>query len=114
MDYNPDKVNQILAFFKERTESNKVLNPEMWSDAALKLNLYRGDEEGLLHEKRRKVAEKKVALLDQMEKRNVSEAELRVEATEEYADMRNQETRCDQIIEFIRLSKKNAESARNY
>lgn len=111
MSYNPEKVNEILAFFKEGVESRKVLNPELWSDAALKLNLYRGDEEGLLHELRRKVSEKKVSLLDQMEKKNVSEVELRVAATKEYEEMKNQETRCEQIEEFIRLSKLNQRTA---
>lgn len=109
--YSPDKVDKIFAFFREQLDSKKMLNPEVWQIAAMELNLCRGDEEGELHERRRKVAEKKIEILDSMEKKNVSEAELRVEATEEYEEMKRQETRCDQIIEFGRLAKKNADLA---
>lgn len=101
--------DSIIDWFKGAVASKKIVPSEKWMEAALLLNILRLDEEALLNDMRRKVAEKKIELLDKMEKRNVSEAELRVEATPKYQEMKNQQSKCDIINEFVLLAKKNSD-----
>lgn len=103
--------DSILEFFKTAVSENKALNPQLWADAAMKLNICLIDEEDKLHELRRKVAELKLQYLDAMEKRSVADAEARTEATEMYQEMRRQESKVARIEEFIRLAKLNQRTA---
>lgn len=106
--------DSILGFIEGQVESKKMLNPDLWLDAAAKLNVLRGKETDRLTDMRRKVAEVKLGYLEKQEKKNVSEAELRVEASEEYANMKKQEYKCERIEEFIRIAKLNARSMGNF
>lgn len=106
--------DSILEFFSTAVENRKQLNPEFWLNAAMRLNICLIDEEKKLQDLRQKVAEMKLKYLDAMDKRNVSEAELRVEVTDEYREMKNQQSKCDRIEEFILLAKKNASTAQGF
>lgn len=101
----------ILSYFSTAVENRKQLNPDFWLDSALKLNICLIDEEKKLQDLRQSVAEMKLKYLDAMDKRNVSEAELRVEATDEYREMKNQESKVGRIEEFVRLAKLNSKIA---
>lgn len=98
----------ILDFLKQAVESNKSIPSELWITTALNLNLLLGDEHIDLENYRSLVSSKKLAILQAQEKRNVAAAELEIEASEEYRQMRLQEHRVDRIEEFIRLAKKQA------
>lgn len=98
----------ILIFLKEAVEAKRMLNPDIWLDAAFKLNLLLGDEHSLMEELRQEVANKKLMTLSLQEKRNVAAAELEVEASDEYRIMRLQEHKVARIEEFIKIAKKNA------
>lgn len=98
----------ILTYLKEAVEAKRMLNPEMWLDAAFKLNILLGDEHLVLEELRQDVAKKKLDVMKGQEKRNVSAADLEIEASDEYRMMKLQEHKTDRIEEFIRLAKKNA------
>lgn len=100
--------DSVIAWFREAIASKQTVPTDRWLDAALLLNVLRIDEAAYLNDLRRQVAEKKVELLDKMEKRNVSEAELRVEATPIHQAMKDQQSKCDIIEEFILLAKKAA------
>lgn len=104
----------ILDFLVSAVESKRMLNPELWLDSAAKLNVLIGKERITLEDMRQVVAKKKLEYLTSTEKRNVSEAKLRVEATDEYRDMKKQEAKCDQIEEFIRVAKIQARSAQGF
>lgn len=104
----------ILDFLKEKVATKSPLNPEMWLDAAAKLNLLLGDEMDTLADLKQKVANIKLEFLERSEKRNVSEARLRTEATEEYRLMKKQEAKCDRIEEFIRIAKLMARKEGNF
>jgi hypothetical protein len=101
----------ILEYFSTAVENRKQLNPEFWLDSALKLNILMIDEEKKLQDLRRAVADLKLRYLDEMQKKSVAEAELRVEATSEYSAMRQQESRCARMEEFIRLAKLSSRTA---
>ena len=104
--------DSIIEWFKGVVASKKDVPVARWLDSALLLNVLRLDEAAKLNEMRRQIAEKKVEYLDKMEKRNVSEADLRVEASGEYRDYRDQQSKCDVIEEFILLAKKAASQDR--
>lgn len=108
------KADKILKEIREAVSLQKALNPKWWLDISFRLNDCLIDEEATLHEMRRVLAEKKVEMLDKMEKRNVSEAESRIEALKEHKEMQDQTTKCERIQEFIMLAKKNADTARGY
>ncbi len=109
----PDKVtaSTIIDYLKNAVEGRATLNPEVWLDGAWKLTLLVGDENEKLNRLRQEVAIKRLDILKGMDKRNVSEARLIVEATDEYRQMKDQEARCEQIDEFIRVAKLSARSA---
>ena len=48
----------ILNFLKEAIESKRIMNEELWSDAAFKLNVLLADEHLLLEDLRMEVAKK--------------------------------------------------------
>jgi len=103
-----NKTDQILEAIKNYLDGGKKasdLSREKWEDAGLELNIYLGDEEDSLGKLEQQVAEKKVEMLDSQEKRNVAEADARLEATDLYREMRTQKRKCDRIKEFIKLVK---------
>ncbi len=115
-----DKItsNTILGYLKEAVENKAKLNPDVWIDAALKLNTLLDDEYGALYDLQQEVANIRLENLqlytDQNGKRNVSEAKLRTEATETYKLYKKQESRCKQIEEFIRIAKIQARLTSGY
>ena len=101
----------ILDFLKKKIEIREQLNPEIWLEAASRLVVLLGDEEAKLYDLQQKVAQLKVMFLDSQEKRNVSEAKTRIEASEEYKEFKKQQAMVSQIEEFIRVSKLRARIA---
>ena len=59
---------------------------------------------------RQTVAAEKFEILKKQEKKNVALAEAEIEASDNYRLMREQESKVKRIEEFIRISKKNADS----
>ena len=98
----------ILSFLKDCVESKRMLDPKIWTDAAFKLNLLLGDEHLTMEDFRMEVAKKKLGILEAQEKKNVSAADLEIEASDEYRLLRLQEHKVARIEEFIKIAKKNA------
>lgn len=103
-------VDTILDFLRESVEKNRTLNPAVWLDAAFKLNLKLGPEHDLLEDLRVEVAKKKLEIMKAQDKRNVSAADLEIEASDEYKAFRLQEHKVDRVEEFIKIAKKNGSS----
>lgn len=104
----------ILDFLKRGVELRRVMNPDIWLDAALKLEMLQGDEHLKLEDMRQAVAVMKLAVLKAQEKKNVAAADLEVEASGEYREFRLQDHKCDRIDEFVKIAKINARSAGGY
>ena len=102
-----EKINSdtILGWFKQAVEDKKQLDPELWLEAGHKLAVLLGDEEQKLYELQQGVAEKKLKYYNEMEKPSVAAAEMKVEATDEYKEYRQQKAKLNQIEEFIRVAK---------
>jgi hypothetical protein len=99
----------IIGWLKEQVESKRMIAKEVWLDAAFKLNLLLGDEVHEAEMLRQSVAQGKLAILKAQEKRNVSAAEMEIEAGDIYRLMREQESKVERIQEFIRIAKKNVD-----
>lgn len=99
----------ILGFLKDLVESKKSIPRELWLEAAFKLNLLRIDEAQTYNKMRQNVAQKKLEILRGQDKKNVTAADVEIEATDEYRFMRDQEDKIYSIDEFVRVAKKNAD-----
>jgi len=103
----------ILEEMKRRVQEKSAnFDAEFWLDCGLKLNLLLIDEQNELFKRQQDVAKLRLTFFESQEKRNVSEAKMRVEATEKYKEMRQQEAMVKRIEEFIRLAKKNVDVSR--
>lgn len=96
-------VDTILDFIKDRIEKKIPVSPSLYVDAAAKLNVLLSDEHATLFDWQKKIAEMKVAHIDQ-EMTN-AEAETRVKASEDYRQYCLQKAKIERIEEFIRISK---------
>lgn len=103
----------ILSWLEDAVESKRMLNPQIWLESAMKLNILLGKETNTLEDMRQVVAEKKLEFLEKM-KGNVSAAKAMTEATDGYKAMKKQEAKCKRIEEFVRLSKIQARSAQGF
>lgn len=101
----------ILGWLKEQVEKHKNIPQGIWMDAAFKLNLLQPDEVHQLEVMRQEIAKRKLDIMAKQAKRNVAAVELEVESSDEYRFMREQENKVDRIEEFIRIAKKNGETA---
>ena len=96
----------IIEWISEKVEEKKAdFDTSFWINVSLKLSILIGDEHGKLVDFRQALARKKLEIKDSQEKMSVAEAELRTEATQEYADYQKQKMFVEQIEEIIRVSK---------
>lgn len=99
----------IIAWLKESVAEKRPVSAAQWLDAALKLTVLVGDENGKKFSLEQKVAEAKVSCLDSMEKRSVALAEVMVQTLPLWREYREQEAKVEQIQELVRVAKKQAE-----
>ena len=99
----------ILETLKVMVESRKPISRDEWLTSSFKLNLLLIDENKLLNTMRQAVAQKKLGIYQAQTKRNVAAADLETEASDEFKVMKDQESKCYAIEEFIRISKKSSE-----
>jgi len=107
--------DSIIQFLKERVEKKEAqFDSNFFVETALKLNLLLGDEQDKLAELAQRVAQKKLQILESQDKRNVSEAKLRIEADPLYLEYKKQDMKCERIEEFVRLAKKMSDRASGF
>ena len=93
----------ILGTLKSWVETKHPIDAHTWTDACQKLNILIGDEHDKLFVLQQTVAQKKLMWMETGD--SVAGAKLRVEATDEYYQMKKQEARIGQIEEAIRIAK---------
>lgn len=103
-------IDAILQNLSSRVLKGESIPSSEWLRQSFNLNVLIMAQVELLESLRQKVALKKLEVLKGQQKRNVSEADLTIEATDEYRIMRVEEEKLDQIKEFIRIAKKNADN----
>ena len=77
--------------------------------AAFTLNLLEIDENVLKNKMRQNVAKTKLEVYKAQEKKNVAAAEMEIETTDAYRELRDQEDKIDSVKEFIMIAKKNSD-----
>lgn len=107
------RADEIISRIEAITKSGKaseLLNADIWMDIAVELSILIGDETKALEFMRREIAQKTLDIIKLQDKRNITLAEMEVRALPEYEEMKNQEHKCEQIKELIRVAKKNADT----
>ncbi len=100
------KTDVILEWIKDKVENRKAdFDSEFWMDVSMKLIILLPDEIAKLYDLQKIVAQKRLDIYDKQEKKNVSEAKMRIEAMDEYRDMRIQEAKLKQVEEIVRIAK---------
>lgn len=97
---------EIVDWIQEQVQARELLGPSDWMRAAHKLNVLISDETDKLFEMQQAIAKLN------LERRNngvkATEVKTRMEASDQYKQMKQQEVFVRQIEEFIRLAKKQA------
>ncbi len=106
-------VNSVLESLKKLVEnkSGMPVNKETWLNAAFTLELLRPDETILLNKMRQEIAKKKLEILKSQSKKNVAATEIEIETLDEYRIMKDQEDLVNTLDEFVKIAKKNSETA---
>lgn len=99
-------IDTILEWFSDTVQAKKPIPPTKWVEAGEFLNVLIGNENDKLAELEQKVAQEKLALMK--DSKSVSEAKMKIEATDIYKEAKRQKNKIAQIIEFIRLAKLHA------
>ncbi len=98
-----NSIEYILEFLRFNVEEKNPLGPDIWLDAAQKLNALISDEHIKLYNLQQKVAKKKVEYIEAGD--TVAKANVKVQASDEHRDARVLEARIGQIEEMIRIAK---------
>ena len=106
----------IINILREKVENKTAqFDSNFFIETAAKLNLLLGDEMDKLAELHQKVAQLKLMFLESQDKKiNVSEAKVRVEASNEFLEWKKQDLKCRRAEEFIRIEKKMSDVASGY
>ena len=99
-------IDTILEWFSDTVQAKKPIPPTKWVEAGEFLNVLIGSENDKLAELEQKVAKEKIELMKGSQ--SVSEAKMKIEATDIYKEAKKQKNKIAQIIEFIRLAKLHA------
>lgn len=96
-------IDSIIGILIEWTENKVPINPELWIDAGLKLNLLKEPLMGRIIALQNSLANKRVTLLEQG--KSVAFARTVLEADNEYSECELLKARIKMIEEQIRLAK---------
>lgn len=96
-------VDTIIESLSEGVSSGNSISPDLYVKAAEFLTILVGNETDKLYILEQQVAQAKLKALE--ESKSVSEAKLKVEATDLYREARIQKAKIDQVYEFIRIAK---------
>jgi len=98
--------NTIISFFETAVRERKPISPDLWMESAMKLNVLIGNENDLLFELEQECgrfkSEKSISF-------SVAKAVALLEAEDIYLQTKKQKAKIEQIKEFIRLAKKQAQ-----
>lgn len=95
--------DKIIDWITEQVENKQPIDPHLWLEASMKLNVLLQTEQEKLFELEQVVALAKAMHLEQG--KSVGYAKTMIESTDQYKLARKQKAKIDRVIEFIRLSK---------
>lgn len=101
---NQTNVDTILAGMERAIKEKMILSPDEWLRGARDLIILLGDEHEKYYTLLQKVAKMRMNWIEQG--KSVAEAKVRTEASDEYKNMKTQESKIKQIEELSRICKK--------
>ena len=101
--------NTIMDWMAQQVAEKNPIDPHLWLEAALKLNVLTQAEQELRFDMEQTVALHRKVLLD--DGKTVAYAKTMIEATDDYKKMRIQKAKIDRILQFIMLSKQHSRTA---
>ena len=101
--------DKIMDWFNSQIEQKLPIDPSMWMEGAMKLNVLVQGEQEKLYDLEQEVAKLRNILLESDE--TFSSAKSKVEATEEYKNSRKQKSKVERIIAFISIAKQHSRMA---
>ena len=112
MEQSKLKADIILDFLENKLDRKEIgLDPNFWMEIGMKLNIALIELEEVIATKDQEVKKLKVIWLDSVDKKNVSEANLRIEAQDDAKKLRIYQSKKKIIEQFIQLDKKNSDRA---
>ena len=97
-------VDTILSVLQEKVSNKEVIDATTWIEAAELLNVLLGEETDKLFELQQKVAQEKVARIEET-KASVAQVKIQVESLDIFREMQKQKAKIERVIEFIRIAK---------
>lgn len=98
-------IDTILNDLKSNVEKREVVHPSWWVESAEMLNLLLADDQDKLFGLQQEIAKERYEILKSQTKRNVSEANLIVETTDKFREMRTLEAKIRRVQEQIKIAK---------
>ena len=98
-------------WLEQAVRNGDILSADQWLDLAQRMNVLRGEYDDKLVDLQCSLANKKVLLLATDNKMTVAKADVHIEASPEYAEMRKLEALLGRVTESSRIAKKRAELA---
>ena len=102
-------VDSIIDHFMSQTEAGVVFPPEDWLKAASMLNILNWKSTVELIRAKQSLAKLKLILKTSSD--SVAEATMKIEATDEYAAVKEMEAKQSLVLEWIRIAKKQSDAA---
>lgn len=93
----------VIGDITNMVENRVPISPQMWLQSAQFLNLFLEDETNRLYDLQSRIAKLRAQLLPQA--KSVAALKVTIEATDDWCEMKKQEAKIAQIIEYIRISK---------
>ena len=108
MEDQKHTADDIIATLTEMIVAGDKFDRDRWLDMALALALLRIGEAEKLNRMNQEIADKKLKLMESG--KSVAYAEIAMEATPEYTEMKNQKDKIVSMDELVRVAKKNSDS----
>jgi hypothetical protein len=99
----PRTVDSVLAKLESHVSQSAILPPTTWIDAALALTALLGDETDKLFLAQQLLAQKKAKIVE--EGKSVASANLTIQGSDEWVNMKRQEAKISRVEEMIRCAK---------
>lgn len=98
-------IDSIISDLRSKVEKREVVHPSWWVESAEMLNLLLSEDQDKLFGIQQEIAKERYEILKSQTKRNVSEANLIVESTDKFREMRTLDAKIRRVQEQIKIAK---------
>lgn len=109
---NLKTAKDVMTHFLRETAQGRVFTAQEWLQAAGMLSVLQGEEQAKLIDSLSKLNLTKVQMVEKYG--TASKAKIYIESTPEWAECEKQKAFISQIVEFIRVAKKQADASNQF